>query len=67
MRTMLTNHFGNVKYVDYIQGREHSNLMYTLSGVYKDEEFSTNLLILQEISHDARMRVIDSFLKRTGV
>ena len=67
MRNIITVHFGDITYSDFIQGREHSNLHYTIKGVYKDEEFTTDVLFLQEIVHEARMDVICKFLKKTGV
>lgn len=67
MRGVLIRHFGPLKYTGYIQGSEHSNLIYTLNGEYHDEEFTTNLLVLQEIDHNSRMNVIGQFLTKTGL
>ena len=67
MRSVIMNHFGPPKYAGYIQGSEHSNLVYTLSGTYQEEEFTTSVLVLQELDHNSRMKVISQFLTKTGL
>lgn len=67
MRSVVINHFGPPKYTGYIQGSERSNLVYTINGSYNDEEFTTNLLVLQEMDHNSRIKVINQFLTKTGV
>jgi len=67
MRSVIINHFGPPKYAGYIQGSEHSNLVYVLNGSYNDEEFTTWLLVLQEMDHNSRIKVINQFLTKTGI
>lgn len=61
MMNTLFVHMGNIKYKTFIMG-EFSNLIYTLSGYYQEREFITEVLILREITHGNRMRVLDKFI-----
>lgn len=67
MKSVIMHHFGPPKYEGYIQGSEYSNLIYTLRGEYQDKEFVTSVLVLRELDHKARMRVISQFLSKTGL
>ena len=67
MRSVIINHFGPPKYAGYIQGSERSNLIYTLTGSYQDEEFTTNIMVLHEMDHNSRIKVIHDFLIKTGL